>query len=120
MFNITACDALKRSLPTYSRNLTAETQVQLCRDLGVAATFHQLTAILYLHIDVIDNDIQTHGVACTKNRKKKTKNRNRRADSKEKNGNQNSRANATTSYQQRTGVKEVSSRQKDFPPYVQN
>ncbi len=67
-FNTTACDALKRSLPIYSRNLTAETQVQLCRDLGVATTFHQLTAILYLHIDVIDNDIQTHGVACNYNK----------------------------------------------------
>ncbi len=124
VFNITATDALKRSLPTYSKNLVSETQVQLSHELGHAPTYHELTASLYRHNDAMDQDIQTNGVAHNYNgdlslykkagshdkEKEKEKNKDHKSEHKNKNGYQNSKIDVTKHYQKSGSIKEISTK----------
>lgn len=116
VFNITACEALKRCLPTYSRNLTSELQIQLSHELGKAVSYIELTSTLYKHTEAIDQDVQQNGVAYNYNgdlslyKKSTYIDKDKKPDFKGKQGATNTKLDTTTTYQKSASVKEVSSR----------
>ena len=136
VFNIDASAALKRSLPTYSKTLASETQVQLNHELEEAPTYHQLTGSLMRHVDTIDEDIANNGVPKTYNEdlslyKRNPNNRdstaagssNRSNNGYQNNGQQsnghqtkdNNKRDTTKSYKNSQSIKEVSQQQSRQP-----
>ena len=116
VFNITAVEALKRSLPTNSRNIASENHHNLTHDLGRSPTYHELTASMYPRTEDLDLDLQQNGVSASYNGDlslhKKTNNTNysHDRDTRMNRDKQPAKVAATSSYYKRPTVREVTAK----------